>query len=121
MSGGSGSARPLLFPSRVDAGCGILAAVPANEPETVCVRVVVHGRVQGVAFRMFTRQEALRLGVRGWVRNRPDRTVEATFEGPAEAVSAAVEWCQRGPSWARVDRVETTREPAAGLEGFAIR
>ena len=105
----------------MDAGCGILAAVLANEPETVCVRVVVHGRVQGVAFRVSTRQQARRLGVRGWVRNRPDGSVEASFEGPPQAVHAAVEWCQRGPAWARVERLETTREPTTGLEGFAIR
>ena len=84
-------------------------------------RVVVGGRVQGVAFRLATQREAKRLGVHGWVRNLPDGSVEATFEGAPEAVSSAVEWCHRGPAWARVDHVEITREPPTGLEGFAIR
>ena len=95
--------------------------MPADEAETLCVRVVVHGRVQGVAFRATTRREAQRLGVAGWVHNRADGSVEALFEGHSAAVLAAVAFCERGPSWARVDRVERTREAASGLIGFRIR
>ena len=65
--------------------------------------------------------ETRRVGVAGWVCNRADGTVEAVFEGAREAVAAAVEWCHRGPSWARVDRVETSAEAPAGHEDFAIR
>ena len=85
------------------------------------VHLTISGRVQGVAFRAHARDEARRLGVAGWVRNRADGTVEALFEGTPEAVAAAVEWCHRGPSWARVERVETNVEAAGSLEGFAIR
>ena len=114
--------RPTPFGGGPPAGlCGILAGVPAEEPEIACARVVVSGRVQGVAFRVSTLREAERLGVAGWVRNLPDGCVEAAFEGAPEAVSAAVEWCHRGPSWARVDRVQITREPVSGLEGFRVR
>ena len=95
--------------------------MPAEESAILCTRVVVSGRVQGVAFRVTTLREAERLGLRGWVRNLPNGSVEAAFEGTPEAVSAAVAWCHHGPSWARVDHVEITREPPAGHEGFAIR
>ena len=83
--------------------------------------VVVSGRVQGVAFRAHTREEAQRLGVTGWVRNRPDGTVEAHGEGAPDAVAAWVAWCHAGPSWARVDAVDHARTEPTGAEGFVIR
>lgn len=70
------------------------------------VRVVVSGRVQGVAFRDSTRREAERHGVAGWVRNLPDGRVEALFDGPAAAVEALVHWCHRGPPSAQVTGVQ---------------
>jgi acylphosphatase len=84
-------------------------------------RVVVHGRVQGVWFREGCRRQAEALGVAGWVRNRPDRTVEAVFEGPEAAVSAMVAWCHVGPRRARVDRVEQFDEVPIGAAAFEIR
>lgn len=84
-------------------------------------RVVVHGRVQGVAFRDSTRREARRAGVSGWVRNATDGTVEAVFEGDEGAVESLVRFCREGPSWASVSRVEETREAPEGLRGFDIR
>lgn len=83
-------------------------------------RVVVHGRVQGVWFRDSCRHEAEAAGVAGWVRNRPDRTVEAVFEGPEVAVAALVAWCHEGPVRARVDRVEQLDERPIGEQGFRI-
>ncbi len=65
--------------------------------------ISVRGRVQGVGYRAFVEHEALKHGLGGWVRNRHDGTVEAVFEGEAEAVAAAVEACHRGPMGARVD------------------
>ena len=88
--------------------------------ETVRRRVVVHGRVQGVFFRDTTRRQAKSLGVSGWVRNRPDGTVEAVFEGEDEAVSRMVEWARRGPRGADVERVDDTDEPPEGLRGFDV-
>jgi acylphosphatase len=70
------------------------------------VSIVVHGRVQGVAFRHYTRLKASELGVNGWVRNLPDGSVEALLEGEEAAVDSLVVWCQAGPPSARVDRVE---------------
>ena len=89
--------------------------------ERVRARVLVHGRVQGVFFRGATEQEALLAGIAGWVRNRPDGSVEAVFEGAPDAVARLVDFVQRGPSWARVDHVERFDEPPEGLGGFRVR
>ena len=70
------------------------------------VRVLVEGRVQGVAFRAYAVDEARRLRVAGWVRNLPDGRVEAEAEGERAALEALVAWCRRGPPAARVDGVE---------------
>jgi acylphosphatase len=84
-------------------------------------RVVVSGRVQGVAFRAGARAEAHRHGVEGWVRNRADGRVEAVFEGAASAVAALVAWCGEGPRLARVAQVEVREEAPEGLAGFEVR
>jgi acylphosphatase len=84
-------------------------------------RVVVSGLVQGVFFRDSCRREAAAAQVAGWVRNRPDGTVEAVFEGPAERVDRLVDWARRGPSRAIVSQITVSEEPPEGLPGFAIR
>ena len=84
-------------------------------------RVVVHGLVQGVFFRDSVRRQAVGAGVRGWVRNNRDGTVEAVFEGDADAVERLVTLCHEGPRGARVDRVDVFEEQAEGVAGFAIR
>jgi acylphosphatase len=84
-------------------------------------RVVVHGRVQGVFFRGSTADRAREVGVAGWVRNRPDGTVEAVFEGSAAQVEEMVRYCREGPPWARVERVEEFEEAPEDLAGFRIR
>ena len=84
-------------------------------------RVVVRGRVQGVFFRAETRERARSFGLAGWVRNNPDGTVEAVFEGDRERVDSMLAWCRRGPSLARVDDVEIGWEPPSGEQGFAAR
>ncbi len=73
--------------------------------DLVRARIVVSGRVQGVWFRQSAADEARRLGVRGWVRNRADGAVEAEAEGQRVAVEAFVLWCHRGPPAADVDDV----------------
>jgi len=85
------------------------------------VHVIVHGRVQGVAFRAATAHEAQRAGVAGWVRNRPDGSVEAAFEGPRGAVDALLAFVQRGPRAARVDLVDVSEQTPAGDQRFEIR
>ena len=84
-------------------------------------RVVVRGRVQGVWFRDSCQREALAAGVRGWVRNRPDGSVEAAFEGERAAVERLVDWCRTGPPRARVDGIELHDEPPEGDQGFRVR
>jgi acylphosphatase len=84
-------------------------------------RVVVHGRVQGVFFRAETRDRARSFGVAGWVRNAPDGTVEAVFEGDRERVESLVEWCRGGPPLAAVTGVDVDWEEPRGEPGFAVR
>ena len=84
-------------------------------------RVVVHGSVQGVFFRDSTRRRAESRGVAGWVRNCSDGTVEALFEGDADAVDALVAFAGDGPRGAQVERVEVEDVRAEGLSGFEVR
>jgi acylphosphatase len=84
-------------------------------------RAVVRGRVQGVFFRAETRDRARSLGLSGWVRNAPDGSVEAVFEGDRERIESMLAWCRRGPSLARVDDVQADWEEPRGEEGFATR
>ncbi|MCC0094904.1 acylphosphatase [Streptomyces flavotricini] len=88
--------------------------------ERVRSRVIVHGGVQGVFFRDTCRRTALDYGVAGWVRNLPDGTVEAAFEGPAEAVARLITWTRQGPPTATVTRVEVHEEPLEALTTFEI-
>jgi acylphosphatase len=88
--------------------------------EAVARRLVIHGRVQGVWFRESMRQEAARLNVAGWVRNRADGTVEAAVEGSTYAVEALIRWARRGPEAADVARVDVVDDPG-GYQGFEKR
>jgi acylphosphatase len=68
--------------------------------------IIVRGRVQGVGYRAFVEETALRLGLEGWVRNRRDGAVEAVFSGTETALAAAIEACRKGPRAARADVVD---------------
>jgi acylphosphatase len=76
-----------------------------EDVETKAVVARIEGRVQGVWFRGWTLMEARRRGLRGWVRNRSDGSVEAMFAGPKPAVDAMLEACWDGPPAAQVRRV----------------
>lgn len=85
-------------------------ASPLNTGQVMALKQVqlfVRGRVQGVYFRASTQREARRLGLTGWVRNRPDGSVEVVAEGEEVQIRELYGWAQKGPSAARVDRVET--------------
>jgi acylphosphatase len=83
-------------------------------------RVVILGEVQGVYFRDTCRHVATEQQVSGWIRNQPDGTVEAVFEGEADRVERVVGWTHRGPRGAMVDTVEVYDEEPEGISGFAI-
>jgi acylphosphatase len=84
------------------------------------VHVIVRGQVQGVFFRAEARDRAASLGLGGWVRNNPDGTVEAVFEGEDERVESILEWCRRGPDLAQVEDVEVSWEQPRGEAGFTV-
>lgn len=95
----------------------------------VRAHVFISGRVQGVSFRYYIRQEAQALSLSGWVRNLPDERVEAVFEGEKEAVNEMIAWCWSGSPSAKVTDVKVSWEPFGeaqgkepeGLQGFEIR
>ena len=82
--------------------------------------LLISGRVQGVGFRYSMAEEAERLGVTGWVRNRRDGTVEAVVDGAADAVETMLAWARRGPPGARVTGVQVS-EIAETFERFESR
>ena len=84
-------------------------------------RVIVSGGVQGVGFRYWAVAEASRLGVTGYVRNRPDGSVEAEIEGAEDAVKRMLEWLHLGPPGSRVAEVAVEDASPAGERGFDIR
>jgi acylphosphatase len=84
------------------------------------VQVRVTGRVQGVAFRWHAQEEALRLGVVGWVRNEVDGSVVVHVEGEDDAVDALVEWCRHGPPSARVRDLAARDAAMSGATSFEV-
>ena len=84
-------------------------------------RVIVHGSVQGVGFRMSVARAAEARSLCGWIRNSDDGTVEAVFEGEGDAVEALVRYCEYGSGGANVTHVIAFDEAPEGLSGFEIR
>jgi acylphosphatase len=81
-------------------------------------RVIIRGRVQGVGYRAWTEDEALRRDLEGWVRNRRDGTVEAVFSGPEDEVDSMLAACRQGPRGAHVEAVDVQQ---GGSELLALR
>jgi acylphosphatase len=92
---------------------------------TLTRRLTIFGRVQGVGFRWSLHAEAKAAGIKGWVRNRRDGSVEALICGTPEAVQALTTWAYQGPPSARVERVLCSDEPGTcneeALTGFTQR
>ncbi len=80
-------------------------ATPDDEPQMMALHVRIRGEVQGVFFRRWVVDEATRRGLRGWVRNRADGSVEAVFSGEMAIVRAMAKACHQGPPKARVTDV----------------
>ena len=93
----------------------------SDESEITTLRLRIEGFVQAVGYRNFIIDEARRLGVDGWVRNRSDGTVEALASGNTKTVEAFVAVCMRGPSGASVKNVELHKADAPSERGFHRR
>jgi acylphosphatase len=91
--------------------------VVSGETE-VAVKVRIRGRVQGVYYRGWAVEEARARGLRGWVRNRSEGSVEALFAGPAAAVEEMIEACRKGPPSAEVFSLERKDSDDDGVTGF---
>ncbi|MBI4679443.1 MAG: acylphosphatase [Elusimicrobia bacterium] len=89
----------------------------AEEVKVERVRTVVYGRVQGIGFRWFVRDSASDLRLSGWVRNRPDGSVEFEAEGAADSLERLHAAVRSGHPYARVDRVESSRIASRGKKG----
>jgi len=77
-----------------------------GDTDSKAVRARIHGRVTGVGYRYWTVEQARRLGLDGWVRNRADATVELLAAGPGARVDALIAACRRGPRLAAVTRID---------------
>jgi acylphosphatase len=85
------------------------------------INIRVMGEVQGVFFRASAREKAVQLHINGLVRNEKDGSVYLEAEGEESDLSKFLEWCQRGPIHAKVDRCEVTEATLSGYEGFHIQ
>ena len=93
-----------------------------NMPDTVIKKVTISGKVQGVFYRLETQKAAQKAKVNGYVKNLANGSVEAVFQGPAQAVDQMVAWCRQGPPAARVDQViEGSPSEQTGFNGFEVR
>ena len=81
----------------------------------------VRGDVQGVGFRYVVQRRAQEMGLAGWVRNRPDGSVELVAEGDRAALGRLLELAGKGPGLADVDQVDVEWGDATGLKGFTVR
>jgi len=89
--------------------------------DKVRVHLTIEGRVQGVFFRASAQEEAIRLGVKGWVRNCPDGPVEVVAEGVKDKIEELISWCRHGPPGAQVHHVQVEwQEFRGGFESFRI-
>ena len=85
-------------------------------------KVIVKGNVQGVNFRYYTQRQAIRFNITGWVRNLPDGSVAALFEGEEQDVEAMVQWCHHGPPSAQVTELIVQPEEYQGeFSSFSIK
>jgi len=86
------------------------------------IKVVIKGHVQGVFYRVHTQNTADRLGIKGYVKNLADGSVEAVFEGDQPAIAEMIDWCRKGPDMSRVEHVRTQEiEALTNFKGFEIR
>ena len=86
------------------------------------VKLNIRGKVQGVWFRGSTEKEAIKLNIKGWVKNNSDGSVSVVAEGDEEALKTLIQWCKHGPTGARVDDIEVSWLDYRGeFQNFQIR
>ena len=86
------------------------------------LHVIISGRVQGVWFRASTKQQAEKLGLTGWVKNTDNGQVEAVFEGEDEKLDEIINWCHKGPSLSKVEKVDIKKQkPTNAFDDFSIK
>ena len=83
--------------------------------------IKVSGKVQNVGFRFYTKKTAKSLGVTGYVKNLPDASVYIEAEAEDYIIDQFVEWCRKGPSWARVEKINIQENDIMDYHGFSIR
>ena len=81
----------------------------------------VFGRVQGVGFRFYTHRKAKELDLKGFVQNKPDGIVYIEVEGDEDAVEQFILWCNDGPSWARVSKIQLQEVPVTDFTDFKVK
>ena len=84
------------------------------------VKLIIHGKVHGVGFRFSCMEAAYRIGVTGFVKNKKDGTVYVEAEGPEENIEQFIKWCHKGPTWARINKVEIEAGELKGYQTFEI-
>jgi acylphosphatase len=98
-----------------------ISAILRRDMHSIARKVLVSGHVQGVGFRHHTKLHARNLHLVGWVRNRPDGTVETWIEGPEPSVAEMIAWLQRGPTSSRVDHLSIEPVEPHGDTQFRVR
>lgn len=93
----------------------------SQEQTTIRRHAIVTGMVQGVGYRWSAREEARRLGLAGWARNRSDGSVEVEVEGEAASVDRILDWLRAGPPGSAVDDVRVSEAAPDGDDAFRIR
>ena len=83
-------------------------------------KIKVDGQVQGVGFRFFTRSQARKLSLRGWVRNEPDGGVAIEIEGDRQKIKALLSWLQTGPPLSKVKKIKVSKGKLVGYQNFVI-
>ena len=84
-------------------------------------RISVHGKVQNVGFRFYTARMAQDFNISGFVKNEPDGSVYIEAEGDEADLETFMEWCRRGPQWARVDKFDIQDQPLMNFRDFKVK
>ena len=84
-------------------------------------QITISGRVQNVGFRFHTQDEAIKLGIKGFVANMPDGSVYIEAEGTEDQINPFIIWCHKGPNWAKVSAVKIVEQPLSGFQLFKIK